>query len=306
MNIGFADSSTPLAASVILCTYNPRPDYLALALRSIGAQTLAPDRFEVLLVDNNSDPALDAVRMTRIAGIPVRIVKEPQQGLTHARVAGIHASSSDVIVFVDDDNELAPDYLERAVELAQAHPQVGTFGGVTHGILERSISRWKHSFLPQLGVRNYGAERIEGPGSHWGEWEPIGAGMVVRRVIATEFARFVAAQGSAGSLGEDSLFSRLAFRLGLNGAYEPSLRLKHYIAASRLTARYLAKLAYGHGRSYVLLSQLTGEDVSFEAPRSRHRHLLGNFRHRLRTESFVHALGMYYWDRGYLDAVNEI
>ena len=39
--------------SVIVCTYNRR-DLLAGCLESLGRQTLSPDRFEVVVVDNNS------------------------------------------------------------------------------------------------------------------------------------------------------------------------------------------------------------------------------------------------------------
>ncbi len=307
-------AATP-EVSVILCTYNPRTDYLAMALRSIGAQSLGSHRFELVVVDNNSQPALEPAPLERIAGVPVRVVKQPLQGLTHARVAGIGGTDAPLVVFVDDDNELALDYLERAVEIAEARPEVGVFGGITQGMLEQRVSGWKRCFLPQLGVRNHGLERIEGQGSHWGEWEPIGAGMVVRRIVADAFVRFLAEHCDAGSLGrqgaalmsgEDSLFSRLAHSLGLNGAYEPSLSLRHYISESRLTARYLRRLSYGHGRSFVLLARLTGDDEVLEFPASPLRHIVGNFQHRFASESLVGALSGYYWDRGFLDAVREI
>ena len=298
------------AVSVVLCTYNPRADYLALALRSVGSQTLPSHLTEFIVVDNNSNPPLDQSRLERIAGIPVRLVHQPVQGLTHARIAGIKAAKADLLVFVDDDNELSHDYLDQAVKIAGDRVSVGVFGGVTDGVLERPVGRVKQRFLPQLGVRNYGRERIEGPGEYWGKWEPIGAGMVVRQVVARHFVSFVQARTSAGDLGrsgrtlmsgEDSLFSRLAHQIGYLCAYEPDLRLRHYISASRLKLRYLARLSYGHGRSFVLLNRLLGSNLDAKLPSSKVLHLLRNFRFRRKQDGLVEAAGMWFWDLGYLD-----
>ena len=44
---------------------------------------------------------------------------ENEPGLTAARVRGINESEGELLVFVDDDNLLADDYLERAVEIAR-------------------------------------------------------------------------------------------------------------------------------------------------------------------------------------------
>jgi len=304
------NSDRSIELSVVLCTYNPRQDFLGLALRSVGAQSLDYSRWEFIVVDNNSSPALDASVMSSVAGCPVHLVKQSLQGLTHARVAGLEAAQGKVIVFVDDDNELQKDYLSEVVRIAGDHPGVGVFGGITEGSLERPVGKVKGSFLPQLGIRNYGDERIEGKGDAWGEWEPIGAGMVVRREVGEAYLNFVHQRSDAGLLGrsgnnlmsgEDSLFSRLADSLDLRCSYEPSLRLRHYMSAERLGYRYLARLVYGHGRSYVILAQLLGEPLTKPAA-SKFKLIGANLLHRLKHESLVSAVGMVFWDAGYFDA----
>ena len=308
-----ARSEQSFQFSVILCTYNPRPDFFAIALRSVGAQQLDMRLWEFLVVDNNSNPPLDQERLQNIAGIPLRVVQQPKQGLTHARIAGIEATRSPWIVFVDDDNELAPDYLQRTAEITTQQSNLGAFGGVSEGVLETSIGKFKTGFLPQLGVRNNGEERIEGTGNEWGLHEPIGAGLVVKRDVASAFVDFIDKQSIAKALGrtgtnlmsgEDSLFSRLADDLGLLCAYEPSLRLRHYMSAPRLKAKYLSRLVYGHGRSYVLLERSLGRSID-PPERSRFGFALANFRHRLRTEKFGAALGMIPWDIGFYDQAKE-
>lgn len=294
---------------VILCTYNPRPDFFSLALRSIGAQSLPKDLWNFVVVDNNSDPAMSAEEISRIAGVEVNLIVETNQGLTQARVAGLRATSAEVIVFVDDDNELDPFYLENVNKIVNQHAHLGTFGGISEGVLEKPVGKVKRSFLPYLGIRDYGQERIEGGGSDWGQWEPIGAGMVVVRPVANAFVDYVSNNGHAEGLGrsgksllsgEDSLFSRLADQLGYKCAYEPALHLRHYMARSRLTYSYLARLIYGHGRSFVLLAQALGR--SLEPPLNKKIYfLLGNFWFRAKSESIVTAAGMVFWDSGFYD-----
>ena len=130
------NSTKPLC--VILCTYNPRQDYFALALRSVGSQTLPHSQFDFIVVDNNSTPPLDASQLEQITGIPVQLVSENKQGLTNARIAGLNATTHELVVFVDDDNQLDPTYLEHALRISNEHPDVGAYGGIAEGVLEHS------------------------------------------------------------------------------------------------------------------------------------------------------------------------
>ena len=77
--------------TLILCTYN-RCQTLAKALGSVAASTL-PDslKWEVVVVDNNSTDQTREVIEDFCRRHPgrFRYVFEPQQGLSHARNAGI-------------------------------------------------------------------------------------------------------------------------------------------------------------------------------------------------------------------------
>ena len=55
---------TPSASaniSVVICTHNPRPDYLRRTLDALKTQTLPQEQWELLLVDNASEKALTGV-----------------------------------------------------------------------------------------------------------------------------------------------------------------------------------------------------------------------------------------------------
>ena len=45
-----------LPVSVIICTHNPRSDYLERCLAALSDQTLVKDQWELIIVDNASAP----------------------------------------------------------------------------------------------------------------------------------------------------------------------------------------------------------------------------------------------------------
>src|SRR6185369_8220951 len=153
-------SSGQPKVSVVLCTHNPRPDLIRWALVSICRQTLPKSEFEFIVVDNCSAPPLELSALEAIVQMPVRLIRENRQGLTFARLSGIRAASAELLIFVDDDNYLNEDYLERALEIAAANPWIGCFGGKTRAVLEDHVAAWKHHLLAYLGVRDYGPHPI--------------------------------------------------------------------------------------------------------------------------------------------------
>jgi glycosyltransferase involved in cell wall biosynthesis len=121
-------SSLPSAhdprVAVVITTYN-HARYLGEALRSVLAQTHAAA--EVLVVDDGStdDPA--AVVST-FAG--VKLLRQPNQGLSAARNAGLQAVHSDKVVFLDADDRLLPNALAAGLACFAVHPDCAfVYGG---------------------------------------------------------------------------------------------------------------------------------------------------------------------------------
>jgi glycosyltransferase involved in cell wall biosynthesis len=77
-------------------------------LRSLDAQTLARDRFEVIVVDNDSSDGTAQVAVAHGA----RVVREPIANRSRARNAGAAAARSDLYAFTDADCVAAPEWLE--------------------------------------------------------------------------------------------------------------------------------------------------------------------------------------------------
>jgi glycosyltransferase involved in cell wall biosynthesis len=292
--------------SVILCTYNPRRDLLAWALSSVLRQSLPAEEFELVVVDNNSDPPVTPDLIEQHSN--GRIVREPRQGLTYARTAGIRATTAPLIVFIDDDNYIDSDYLEQALKIAEEQPWIGCFGGKSRAVLEAAIPAWKNCLLGYLGVRDYGPNAITSTKDCWGEWEPIGAGMVCRRDIAERFAEWVAVLPNAAKLGrngrrlmsgEDTLIAQASYQCNYSCSYQPALKLSHWIKAPRLSCLVLARTITGHGRSHVILLSLRGQTVPRPKLQSTIAELLRRYRDRVLKDGLEIGTFLWFWDLGY-------
>ncbi len=106
---------SPLVSIIIPC-YNAEP-WLAETLESALAQTW-PNK-EVILVDDGSTDGSRAVA-ERFAPRGVAVITQPNQGAAAARNTGLARARGDFVQFLDADDLLAPDKVERQVHLLQA------------------------------------------------------------------------------------------------------------------------------------------------------------------------------------------
>jgi glycosyltransferase involved in cell wall biosynthesis len=253
-----------IEVSLVLCTHNPRPNYLKAALDSIKAQTLPVDRWELLLVDNASQEKLSGY--LDLSWHPnARLVREDELGLTSARLRGIQESNADLLVFLDDDNILSPNYLETALALFQTHQWLGVIGaGNLTPLYEKKPHPKVQKILPLLAIRNiYGEIWSNNPEDAAGI--PWGAGICVLRTIALEYvdlvrklniSGFIGRRGSKLTCGEDDLFSFAAMYKDMGFGVFPELQVTHLISANRVSESYLLQLVEGHGFSHAIIGIL--------------------------------------------------
>ena len=250
--------------SVVICTHNPRRDHLSRALEGLARQTLPRDRWELILVDNASDTRVaEACDLTWHAR--ARHVREDQIGLTPARLRGIAEASGELIVFVDDDNVLAPDYLEQAAAIQSGYPFVGAFGaGVLEPDFESAPPAEVRPHLALLALRTVSKTCWSNNPLDHGSI-PWGAGLCVSRGIADLYEQFLArldvtpvVDRKAGDLfsGGDDLFSWTAASAGLGFGIFPQLRVTHLIGSTRLNRTYFLKLIHDHAFSASILGYL--------------------------------------------------
>jgi len=257
-----------MTLSVILCAHNPREGYLSRALGALRAQTLPLTEWEFLLVDNASVAPL-AERFDVSWHPRGRHVREDEFGLTPARLRGIRETSGELIVFVDDDNVLAPDYLASAKDIAHNWPRLGAWGGHIEGEFETVPAEWTRQYLEYICVRPCGAAQWSNNADDWSS-QPAGAGLCVRRVVATRYRerldgdvlrRMLGRNGASLMSGEDIDLVHCALELDLGFGRFPELKLTHLISAGRLEESYLLRLVRSVSCSSALLGALRGKPV---------------------------------------------
>lgn len=106
-------SSTGVKVSVVVPTYNAGP-YLDPCLRSLLDQTLSPDEYEVIFIDDGSTDGTDRRLAALAAEHPhLRLITQPNSGGPGGpRNRGIDAARGEYIYFLDHDDWLEPDALE--------------------------------------------------------------------------------------------------------------------------------------------------------------------------------------------------
>jgi glycosyltransferase involved in cell wall biosynthesis len=251
-----------LRLSVAICTHNPRLDYLTRTIDALRKQTLAPDQWELLVIDNQSMPAIEL----DLAWQPrSRIVREESLGLTPARLRAFREATAPVIVLVDDDNVLFPDYLEQSAKLGESWSQLGAWGGQTIPEFEKSPPEWAKPYL-WLAIREFSRDR-------WTnipfvpEAMPFGAGICVRRPVAEAYAQLIQNDPSRKALDRtggkllgcgDTDLVLTAYDQGYGTGVFAGLKLTHLIPKSRVEEDYLLRLVESTTYSVTLLKALRG------------------------------------------------
>ena len=248
--------------TVIICAHSPRADYLNRVIGSLRHQTLPMSQWEFLLVDNASESLL-AQSFDLSWHSNGRHVRENELGVTVARLRGIRESNSDLIVFVDDDNVLDPNYLSEALKIATEWPRLGIWGsGVITAEYEALPTEYVSTLTPYLALRH-------ATKASWSnvfpcvEATPWGAGMCIRRIVATEYhkmnedSRILISSRRGKKIllsGEDVEMSNVACSIGFGMGVFPELKLTHLITKERVSPQYLLKLFQGTSTSNLLLA----------------------------------------------------
>ena len=266
---------------MVICTHNPRADYLDRCLAALKAQTLAPHRWELLVIDNVCDVPL-ASRIELGWRPNARVIREETLGLTPARLRGIEESTAELIVFVDDDNVLDADYLTVALRVAAEKPFLAAWSGACTPDFEAPPPPWLRRYWGNLALREVDRDL-------WSNHDrdpdtlPCGAGLCVRRDVAAHYLmlnrsgkrsfQLDRAGKSLVSAGDQDL-AACACDIGYGVGVIAALHVTHLIPVGRLTLDYQARLAEGIHFSAVVLAFLRGSDQAVKTYRVRWTHVV--------------------------------
>ena len=89
--------------TVCICTHD-RPRYLRDCLDGLRSQTIAENRFAILVVDSASAEPVRAELRDLLQHYPdVQLIRIDEPGVSAARNAGARAATTDYIAYIDDD-----------------------------------------------------------------------------------------------------------------------------------------------------------------------------------------------------------
>ena len=117
--------------SIIIPTFR-RARWLRETLATVVAQDYPADRFEILVIDNNSpDETRSVVAEFATVKKAPHYLLETRQGANFARNRGVNESTGEILVFGDDDILVRPDWLRELVAPFVADPagRVASVGG---------------------------------------------------------------------------------------------------------------------------------------------------------------------------------
>ena len=134
--------------SIIITSYNKPPEQVTECVESIRQQTVSPK--EIILVDDcSTQPCAN--------GYATSILLPRNVGVARARDVGVKMSTGSLLLFVDADDKLAPDYIEQMgktiVAFDVAYPNVLLFGEIDRNQLIESPADLKPEDL--LGKTNH-------------------------------------------------------------------------------------------------------------------------------------------------------
>lgn len=253
-----------LGVSVVVCAYTEKRWMLTrAALDSALHQSPRPQQV-LLVVDHNAGLAATARR--ELTGVTV-LESDGTPGLSGARNTGLKAATQPVTVFLDDDAEARPGWLESLVQ-PYSSPNVVATGGSVHPRWPGRRPRW----LPPEFDWVVGCSYRGLPETVSVVRNPIGASMSLRTSLALDAGGFDDAVGRVGTSPRGCEETELAIRLTASRPgsvifYVPAAAVDHHVSADRLRFGYFVSRCWHEGLSKADVVRMVGSSAGLERER---------------------------------------
>ncbi len=241
--------------SIVVCAYQA-DESLVPTLRALQAQRSRRGTPQVVLVAQRPRPTFSAVKEAFPPSESVRVVEDSGIGLSRARNLGLRASDGDIVAFVDDSVTPEEGWLE-AIETAFDEHGCDCVGGAIIPEWPAALPRW---FSPPIeesvgGRTSLDREMMTFPKT------PFGGNIAFRRGVFEKCGLFDTRLGRTGAALISGEEVELCFRIYAAGGtvfFEPSARVRHRVAASRLTKAFVRSRWYWQGRTTVRIYRIRG------------------------------------------------
>ncbi len=159
-----------IALSVVIPTHN-RSDALAATLACLAEQDFT-EPWEVIVVNNRCTDDTDEVVHRQNFPAPLRLVHEETPGVAAARNRGAREARGEILVFIDNDILVPPDFIRQHAETLQANPDCWFIGRVINPpeLRQNAFGRYRddlhESYFQHLPTDNF-ADYDGATGQNW-------------------------------------------------------------------------------------------------------------------------------------------
>ena len=229
--------------SVVICTYN-RADNLRQALATVNNQMTEGFAYEIVVVDDESTdhtPQVVAETGTGTAEAVRYVLQKERLGLASTRNRGVHEARGDWVVFFDDDQLAAPDWLKNLLDVARSHEALCVGGSRRLDLPETVLAVLGPVCRSMLGENIY----QEPPAVLAGKELPTTGNLMISRRVFEKVGDFdLRFSGS-----EDTEFLQRVRRAGFDIWTAPRAMCAHMIPEYRTKPAYFrwASLRWGLG-----------------------------------------------------------
>lgn len=241
--------------SVVICSYSEeRWDLLVGALESLRAQTHAPQQ-TIVVVDYN----VELYKRLIFTVTDVVIVENSgPKGLSGARNTGAGIANAEIVAFLDDDAEAAPDWLERLAVMYDDTDVLAVGGSVQPAWDTVRPSYFAEELDWIVGCTYHGLPKVATEVRN-----VIGANMSFRAEVLKRVGGFNTDLGrqNAKPLGCEETELCIRAVIGAPSSrvvYEPAAVVHHHVPKERGTLKYMLSRSWSEGLSKAHVSRLVG------------------------------------------------
>lgn len=231
---------SPIRVDICVCTF--RRAYLIETLKSIAANAGPIVDLHVIVADNDTVPSAQKLTeaFAREAGFPVRYIHAPAANISLARNACLDAASAEFVAFVDDDENVAPHWLEALLRTAKTTGADVVLGPVA-AVYGPDAQNWMregdfHSTIPA-----FVGDVIQ---------TGYAGNVLIRRRQPFSSLRFDLSLGRSG--GEDTEYFYRLYDLGGRIAFAPDAIAYEPVPAERARLEWLMRRRFRSGQTHGL------------------------------------------------------
>lgn len=241
--------------TVAICTYN-RAGNLSKLVEALSRQE-SPIPYDILFVDNNSTDDTQSIlhELAKHSSIPIRIVKEEQQGIPYARNRALEECMENTyLLFIDDDELPASTNMVSSAVKALTEEDAQCAGGrVTINFGDNKRPSWlTDELLPFYAELNHGDKTFWITDQSTPIWTSIVAYNmdIFRNNTDLRFdIRYNRDVNGIGG-GSDGIMFRAMLERKIKMLYVPDMAIDHFVENWRISRKYFWKLHFIAGRKY--------------------------------------------------------